>query len=85
MAGALILVAGFFDGIDGKVARLTKTTSRFGLELDSLADVISFGVAPALLIYIWALAPYRTHRLGECLRICLLWSTQACEVQCSIR
>jgi CDP-diacylglycerol--serine O-phosphatidyltransferase len=57
-AGALILVAGFFDGIDGKVARLTKTTTRFGLELDSLADVISFGVAPALLMYTWALAPY---------------------------
>jgi CDP-diacylglycerol--serine O-phosphatidyltransferase len=58
LAGALILVAGFFDGIDGKVARLTKTTTRFGLELDSLADVISFGVAPALLIYMWALEPF---------------------------
>ncbi|MGO9569945.1 MAG: CDP-diacylglycerol--serine O-phosphatidyltransferase [Desulfomonilaceae bacterium] len=58
LAGALILIAGFFDGIDGKVARLTKTTTRFGLELDSLADVISFGVAPALLMYMWALAPY---------------------------
>jgi CDP-diacylglycerol---serine O-phosphatidyltransferase len=58
LAGALILVAGFFDGVDGKVARLTKTTTRFGLELDSLADVISFGVAPALLMYMWALEPY---------------------------
>jgi CDP-diacylglycerol--serine O-phosphatidyltransferase len=58
LAGALILGAGFFDAIDGKVARLTKTTSRFGLELDSLADVISFGVAPAILIYTWALEPY---------------------------
>ena len=57
LAGALILAAGFFDGIDGKVARLTKTTTRFGLELDSLADVISFGVAPALLIYIGPLPP----------------------------
>ncbi len=57
IAAALILVAGFFDGIDGKVARLTNTTTRFGLELDSLADVISFGVAPAVIIYIWALAP----------------------------
>ncbi len=54
-SAALIVVAAFFDGIDGKVARLTKTTTRFGLELDSLADVISFGVAPALLIYIWGL------------------------------
>ncbi len=58
LAAALILVAGFFDGVDGKVARLTKTTTRFGLELDSLADVISFGVAPAILLYMWALAPY---------------------------
>ncbi|MDQ7782987.1 MAG: CDP-diacylglycerol--serine O-phosphatidyltransferase [Desulfomonilaceae bacterium] len=58
LAAALILVAGFFDGIDGKVARLTKTTTRFGLELDSLADVISFGVAPAILLYMWALGPY---------------------------
>jgi CDP-diacylglycerol--serine O-phosphatidyltransferase len=58
LSGALILVAAFFDGIDGKVARLTKTTTRFGLELDSLADVISFGVAPAILMYLWALSPY---------------------------
>jgi CDP-diacylglycerol---serine O-phosphatidyltransferase len=56
-AAGLILVAGFFDGIDGKVARLTNTTSRFGLELDSLADVISFGVAPAILMYMWVLQP----------------------------
>jgi len=57
LAGSLILGAGFFDGVDGKVARLTKTTTRFGLELDSLADVISFGVAPAILVYTWVLAP----------------------------
>jgi CDP-diacylglycerol--serine O-phosphatidyltransferase len=62
LAAALILVAGFFDGIDGKVARLTNTTTRFGLELDSLADVISFGVAPALLMYMWALSP--TAQIG---------------------
>lgn len=61
-SGVLILVAGFFDGIDGKVARLTKTTSKFGVELDSLADVISFGVAPSVLFYTWALQPY--GRLG---------------------
>lgn len=58
LAAALLLAAAFFDGIDGKVARLTNTTSRFGVELDSLADVISFGVAPALMIYLWSLAPY---------------------------
>lgn len=47
----------FFDGFDGRVARLTHTQSLFGQELDSLADVITFGVAPGLLIYRWALAP----------------------------
>jgi len=52
-----IFFAMFFDGFDGRVARLTKTQSQFGVELDSLADVISFGVAPGMLVYKWALAP----------------------------
>ena len=56
-AAICIVYAFFFDGIDGRVARLTKTQSDFGVELDSLADVVSFGVAPALLVYRWALAP----------------------------
>lgn len=47
----------FFDGFDGRVARLTKTQSQFGVELDSLADVVTFGVAPGMLVYKWALAP----------------------------
>lgn len=47
----------FFDGFDGRVARLTKTQSQFGMELDSLADVISFGVAPGILVWRWALQP----------------------------
>lgn len=47
----------FFDGFDGRVARLTKTQSLFGQELDSLADVVTFGAAPALLIFKWALQP----------------------------
>ena len=46
-----IIIAGFLDGLDGKLARLTGTSSRFGVEFDSLADLTSFGVAPALLIY----------------------------------
>jgi CDP-diacylglycerol--serine O-phosphatidyltransferase len=46
----------FFDGFDGRVARLTKTQSMFGQELDSLADVITFGAAPALLVWRWALS-----------------------------
>jgi CDP-diacylglycerol--serine O-phosphatidyltransferase len=47
----------FFDGFDGRVARLTKTQSQFGMELDSLADVITFGVAPGMLMWRWALQP----------------------------
>ncbi|MEZ5757005.1 MAG: CDP-diacylglycerol--serine O-phosphatidyltransferase [Emcibacteraceae bacterium] len=54
-----ILVAGVFDGLDGSVARLLKGTSRFGAELDSLSDVISFGVAPALIMYMWVLSDVR--------------------------
>ncbi len=50
-----VLLAGFLDGIDGRIARLLKAQSRFGAELDSLADSISFGVAPALIIYLWTL------------------------------
>lgn len=50
-----IVLAGVFDGIDGSIARLLKSVSRFGAELDSLSDVVSFGVAPAAIIYLWAL------------------------------
>ena len=57
-AAILIFAAAFFDGIDGRVARLTGTTSAFGEQLDSLCDVVSFGVAPAFLVYNWGLSPY---------------------------
>jgi CDP-diacylglycerol--serine O-phosphatidyltransferase len=56
-AALSIFFAMFFDAFDGRVARMTKTQSDFGVQLDSLADVISFGAAPALLVYKWALAP----------------------------
>jgi CDP-diacylglycerol--serine O-phosphatidyltransferase len=56
-AAIAILFGAFFDGCDGRVARLTRTESDFGIQLDSLADVITFGAAPALLMYKWALAP----------------------------
>jgi CDP-diacylglycerol---serine O-phosphatidyltransferase len=56
-AALAVFFAMFFDGFDGRVARLTKTQSQFGVELDSLADVMSFGVVPAMLAYKWALAP----------------------------
>jgi CDP-diacylglycerol---serine O-phosphatidyltransferase len=57
-----IIAAGIFDGLDGRLARLLKATSHFGAELDSLADFISFGVAPAALLYLWTMAQW--HSLG---------------------
>jgi len=52
---AAIIVAGVLDGIDGRIARMLKGESRFGAELDSLSDVIAFGVSPAIIIYLWSL------------------------------
>jgi CDP-diacylglycerol--serine O-phosphatidyltransferase len=51
-----VILAGLLDGIDGRVARLMKAQSRFGAELDSLSDAIAFGVAPALILYLWSLS-----------------------------
>jgi CDP-diacylglycerol--serine O-phosphatidyltransferase len=61
-AAIWILVSSIFDGLDGKVARLTGTSSKFGVEYDSLADLVAFGVAPGLLMFRWALLPF--GRLG---------------------
>lgn len=55
LALAAIVLAAMLDGVDGRVARLLKGTSRFGAELDSLADFVNFGVAPALILYFWGL------------------------------
>ncbi|HEX9807804.1 MAG TPA: phosphatidylcholine/phosphatidylserine synthase [Alteraurantiacibacter sp.] len=55
MAAFAILLAGLLDGIDGRIARLLKAQSRFGAELDSLADSLSFGMAPALVLFMWSL------------------------------
>jgi CDP-diacylglycerol--serine O-phosphatidyltransferase len=54
-AVAAVILAGLLDGIDGRIARLLKAQSRFGAELDSLADNVSFGVAPALILFLWSL------------------------------
>jgi CDP-diacylglycerol--serine O-phosphatidyltransferase len=54
-AALLLIFAVFFDTLDGRVARATKTASAFGLQIDSLADVVSFGIAPAILVYKWSL------------------------------
>src|SRR6185503_12900627 len=50
-----VLLAGVLDGLDGRIARLLKGESRFGAELDSLSDVIAFGVSPAIVLYLWSL------------------------------
>lgn len=57
-----IVIANIFDGLDGWIARLTNTTTRFGIELDSLSDIVAFGVAPSVMMYKWALLPF--GRLG---------------------
>jgi CDP-diacylglycerol--serine O-phosphatidyltransferase len=58
LAAVAILLAAVFDVFDGKVAKLSGTTSKFGMQYDSLADLVSFGIAPALLAFSWALRPY---------------------------
>jgi CDP-diacylglycerol--serine O-phosphatidyltransferase len=63
-AAVLIFVAAFLDGLDGRVARMTGTTSAFGEQLDSLADVISFGVAPSFLVYRWGLFDFERPGLA---------------------
>ena len=55
-----IIVAAILDGLDGRIARALKGTSRFGAELDSLADFVDFGVAPALVLYLWSLHEHRS-------------------------
>lgn len=62
LAAGAILLAGLFDFLDGQVARLTRSQSRFGIEYDSLADSASFGFAPSVLVYIWSLQHF--ERLG---------------------
>src|SRR5574340_297670 len=57
-----ILFAMIFDGLDGWVARLTHSTTKFGIELDSLSDLVAFGVAPAVMVYQWSIGPFK--RIG---------------------
>lgn len=65
-----LVIAAVFDLLDGRVARLTRATSKFGAEYDSLCDVISFGLAPAITLYLWALQPF--ERLGAV--VCFLYA-----------
>ena len=65
-----VLLAAFFDGIDGRVARMTKTQSAFGVQMDSLADAISFGAAPALVAWHWGLSRFGHFGLFACFFFC---------------
>lgn len=69
-AAVLLIFSMFFDLMDGRVARLTKTQSAFGLQMDSLADIVSFGVAPSLLVYQWVL--YRHPVAGLLASFCFV-------------
>ncbi|MCZ8178224.1 MAG: phosphatidylcholine/phosphatidylserine synthase [Rhizobium sp.] len=60
LAVAMVLAAAFLDGIDGRIARMMKATSKFGAQMDSLADIINFGVAPALVLYVFVLDQARS-------------------------
>ncbi|WP_296081396.1 CDP-diacylglycerol--serine O-phosphatidyltransferase [uncultured Agrobacterium sp.] len=60
LAVAMVLVAAFLDGIDGRLARMMKATSKFGAQMDSLADIVNFGVAPALVVYAYLLDQARS-------------------------
>lgn len=62
LAVIMVLCAAFLDGVDGRVARLMKATSSFGAQMDSLADIVNFGVAPALVLYVFILD--QAHSLG---------------------
>ncbi len=57
-AAVAILISALLDALDGRIARLTGTSSKFGMEYDSLSDLVAFGLAPAILIYTWALKPF---------------------------
>lgn len=65
-AAIAVVIAAVFDQLDGRLARLTHATSKFGAEYDSLCDLVSFGVAPAMLMYLWALNPFGRIGMMAC-------------------
>jgi CDP-diacylglycerol--serine O-phosphatidyltransferase len=60
LAVSMVLLAAFLDGIDGRIARMMRATSNFGVQMDSLADIVNFGVAPALVLYVYVLDQARS-------------------------
>ena len=79
-AGWLILLGAFFDALDGMMARLTNSTSLFGVELDSLSDIVSFGVAPAFLVYVFGLKEFDLLGLIVFCAPCVVWCGSIGEV-----
>lgn len=69
MATHFIVIAGFLDVVDGRLARFLKATSNFGAQLDSLADFVNFGVAPAIVLYLWDVHNVETKNLGWALAL----------------
>ena len=86
-AAMAIFVALVFDGLDGRVARMTHTQSAFGAEYDSLSDMVAFGVAPALVVYVWALKDFSTAQnvplLGPWMTTRLGWIAAFIYVACA--
>lgn len=77
-AAIAVLVAMVLDGLDGRVARMTNTTSAFGAEYDSLADMVSFGVGPALVVYSWSLSSMSTASYGHLGWVMAFFYTACC-------
>lgn len=72
LAVTFIVIAAFIDGLDGRLARLLKSTSKFGAELDSLSDFVNFGVTPALIVYLWRVDELHIRGLGWGLTLLLI-------------
>ncbi len=85
MALGAIILAAFLDGIDGRVARFLKSTTRFGAQMDSLADFVNFGVAPAMLLYFTLLDELRPDGLGGSPGLCHVRLSASCPLQCATR
>ena len=80
-----MLLAAFLDGIDGRLARAMKAQSKFGAQMDSLADIVNFGVAPAMVLYASVLDQARSHRLDCRTGLCGRLRPSAGAVQCDGR
>ena len=83
-AAVAIAVSGCIDGLDGRIARLLKATSRFGAEFDSLADFLCFGVAPAFILYLWSLQGARGFGFMPCLMFAVCMALRLARFNASI-